>query len=172
MTMKLRPIEPADAPFLREMLYEAVYWRSIATGTAPPMDEALADPDVRRAVDDLGDWDGDAAVVAVVRGKRAGAAWYRFWTDDNHIRGHIEEGIPALVIAVHRNYRRRGVGQKLIEWLLDHAAEQGVAKMSLMVSKDNHALRLYETCGFRHHADCGDSVLMLREVSRDRSRTG
>ena len=56
------------------------------------------------------------------------------------------------------------VGQKLIEWLLDHAGEQGVAKMSLMVSTDNHALRLYERCGFKRHADEGDSVLMLREV--------
>jgi len=164
MTMKLRPVEPADTPFLREMLYEAVYWRAIANDTAPPLDEALADPDVRKAVDDLGDWDGDAAVVAVIDGERAGAAWVRFWTDDNHIRGHIEEGIPTLVIAVHRDHRRRGVGQKLIEWLLDHAAEQGVAKMSLMVSKDNHALRLYEKCGFQLHADEGDSVLMLREV--------
>ena len=35
MRIELRPIEPADAAFLREMLYEAVYWRSIEEGTNP-----------------------------------------------------------------------------------------------------------------------------------------
>jgi ribosomal protein S18 acetylase RimI-like enzyme len=164
MTLHLREVDSSDISFLREMLYEGVYWRSIADGTNPPFEEALADSNVSKALDGLGERDGDAAVIAFADGIRAGAAWYRFWTKDNHIRGYIEEGIPALVIAVHRDSRRQGIGQQLIEWLTGHAAKHNSAQMSLMVSKDNHAIHLYKKCGFREVSNEGDSVLMLREI--------
>ena len=164
MTLHLREADSSDASFLREMLYEGVYWRSIANGTNPPFEEALAESNVSKALADLGSWDGDVAVVALVGSDRAGAAWYRFWKDDYCIRGHIEEGVPALVIAVHRDFRRQGIGQQLVEWLIGHASMQSIPKVSLMVSKDNYARRLYEKCGFREVSDEGDSVLMLREI--------
>ncbi len=165
MMIELRPIESADTPFLREMLYEAVYWRSIAEGTNPPFDEALPpSPGIGKAVEQLGDWEGDAGVIALVDSARAGAAWYRFWADDNYIRGHISEGIPTLVLAVHGDFRRQGIGRKMLDRLIKHAAQQEIERMSLMVSKDNHALHLYRACGFEIHADDGDSLLMLREI--------
>ena len=94
----------------------------------------------------------------------AGAAWYRFYTDDNCIRGYINETIPVIAIAVHKNYRRQGIGEKMIEWLIDHASKHNIQKLSLMVSKDNHAIRLYRKCGFLECADKGDSLLMLRKT--------
>jgi len=45
--------------------------------------------------------------------------------------------------------------------LLEYASQHYIEKLSLMVSKDNHALKLYWKCGFREYADAGDSLLML-----------
>ena len=162
MDTLLREGQPSDIPFLRKMLYEAVFWR--ASVNKPSFEEGLAYPDVSKALANWGEKDGDTAVVAVVNSIPAGAAWYRFYTDDNFIRGYIEETIPALVIAVHRGYRHQGIGGKMIEWLIDHASKHNIQKISLMVSKDNHAIHLYRKCGFLEYADKGDSLLMVRTI--------
>ena len=52
----------------------------------------------------------------------------------------------------------------MIDWLIDHASKQNIQKVSLMVSKDNHAIKLYRKCGFIEYADKGDSLLMLRKI--------
>jgi ribosomal protein S18 acetylase RimI-like enzyme len=140
------------------MEYEAIYWRALAQGNAPSFEA------VNNASADWGERDGDVAVVALVESIPAGAAWYRFYTDDNCIRGYIEDTIPVVVIAVQRDYRRQGIGKHLLEWLIDHASTHNIHKISLMVSKDNHALHLYRKCGFLDYADTGDSLLMLRTI--------
>ena len=165
MDVFLRRSLRSDISFLRQMLYESVYWRAIASGTAPPFEEGLADPEVNKSLVDWGEREGDTAVIALVNSVPAGAAWYRFWSDDNFIRGYIEEAIPALIIAVHRDYRRLGLGQKMIRWLVDSASKQSIQKISLMVSKDNYAIDLYKKCDFVEFADQGDSILMLRRTT-------
>ncbi len=149
-------------PFIREMLYEAVFWRP--NPNKPSLEEGLAVPKVSNALAGWGERDGDTAVIAFADSKPAGSAWYRFFTNDNFIRGYIEESIPVLVIAVHKDYRRLGIGERMINCLLDHALRNEVQKISLMVSKDNHALNLYRKCGFLEYADKGDSLLMLRKI--------
>ncbi len=39
--------------------------------------------------------------------------------------------------------------------------------MSLMVSKNNHAIDLYRKCGFQEYAEKGDSLLMIRSQARE-----
>lgn len=164
MNIVLRKSQHSDIPFLKAMLYEGVFWRAIINGNEPPFEEGLADPEVSKSLADWEERDGDTAVVALVNSVPVGAAWYRFWTDDNFIRGYIEEKTPALVIAVHRDYRRHGIGKKMIDWLLDYASKHAIQTISLMVSKDNHAINLYQQSGFVDYADKGDSLLMLRKI--------
>ena len=147
---------------MSEMLYEAVFWRP--NPNKPSFEEGLAAPGVINALVDWGKREGDAAVIAFVDSMPAGAAWYRFYTDDNCIRGYFNKTVPVIVIAVHENYRRQGIGEKMIEWLIDHASKHSIHKLSLMVSKDNHAIWLYRKCGFLEYADTGDSLLMLRKT--------
>jgi len=165
MTIQLRASETSDLPFLREMLYEAVYWRAIANATNPPFEEGLTAAGVGNDFMNWGEREGDIAVVARVDAHRAGAAWYRLYTEDTAIRGYIDDTIPVLVIAVQRGYRRQGIGTLLIEWLIDHASTQHIQHISLMVSKDNPALQLYRKCGFHDYAERGDSVLMVRNIT-------
>jgi ribosomal protein S18 acetylase RimI-like enzyme len=162
MTIHLRPSQPTDLPFLRQILYEAVFWR--AADNKPSFEEGLALPEVSKALAHWGERDDDTAVIATSQSKPVGAAWYRYMTDENSIRGYIDETIPVLVIGVHRDYRHQGIGGKLIGWLINHAAKHAIPKISLMVSKDNHALNLYQQQGFLEYADTGDSFLMVRDI--------
>ena len=162
MNALLRKSKHSDLPFMKEMLYEAVYWRP--NPNKPSFDEGLANPGVSNALDNWGNREGDVAVIALVDANPAGAAWYRFYSDDNSIRGYIDETIPTIAIAVHKDYRRQGIGEKMMEWLIDHASKHNIQRMSLMVSKDNHAIKLYRKCGFLEYADKGDSLLMVRKI--------
>jgi GNAT superfamily N-acetyltransferase len=163
MNIRLRESQHDDIPFLKRMLYQAVFWR--ASANMPSFQEALAYPDVSKALDNWGEKDGDMAVVAHANSVPAGAAWYRYWNDDNFIRGYIDESTPVLVVGVHRDYRRQGIGAKLIKWLVDGASQHAIQRISLMVSRDNHAVNLYKQQGFQEYADTEDSILMVRKIS-------
>ncbi|MFC2106089.1 GNAT family N-acetyltransferase [Candidatus Bipolaricaulota bacterium] len=162
MTVLLREGQHADIPFLRKMLYEAVFWR--ASANKPSFEEGLAYPDVSNALADWGERDGDAAVVATMDSSPVGAAWYRFWTHSNFTNGYIEEITPVLAIAVHSDYRHQGIGRRMIEWLIDRASKDAIQQISLSVSKDNVALELYRQQGFLEVADKGDAYLMVRKI--------
>jgi ribosomal protein S18 acetylase RimI-like enzyme len=162
MILLLRESQHTDLPFLREMLYEAVFWR--ATVNKPTFEEGLAYPEISKALADWGERDGDTAVVATINSIPVGASWYRFWTDDNFIIGYIDEATPILVIGVHCDYRHQGIGKQMIEWLIDHASKHAVQEISLSVSKDNYAINLYKQQGFQEYADKGDAFTMVRKI--------
>lgn len=160
--MILRASKQSDMPFLQKMLYEAVFWRASASKLS--FEEGLTLPDISKSLADFGKRKGDSCVVTTLDSLPAGAAWYRYWTDDNFIRGYIEKTIPVLVIGIHSDYRHQGIGGKMIQWLIDYASKQAIPKISLSVSKDNYAIHLYQQQGFLEHSDRGDSFLMIREI--------
>ncbi len=162
MNILLRKSQHSDIPFLRKMLYEAVFWR--ASVNKPSFEEGLAYPNVSKSLADWGERDGDTAVVATINSIPVGAAWYRFWTDDNFDRGYIDETTPVLVIAVHSDYRHQEIEKKMTEWLINYASKHSIQKISLMVSKDNYAINLYKQQGFLEYADKGDAVIMVRKI--------
>ena len=164
MPLVLRIATHNDLPFLREMLYQAVYWRSIPRNENPPFEEGLGRPGVSCALDGWGNRKGDTGVIASRDAIPVGAAWYRFYREPNVIRGYIDEATPVLVLAVAPEHRRHGIGTALITRLIELASEQGMHRLSLMVSGDNHAYALYEKCGFRVHSETGDSCLMIRDL--------
>lgn len=164
--MKVRMMDQSDADraFQQEMLIEAAYWRD--TATRPPLDEALAKPELAKLVADWGR-PGDAGCIAEdASGSRAGAAWYRFWTDDDHSYGYVAEEIPELAIGVVSRRRGQGIGQALLRKLLTHAAGAGVARVSLSVERDNRARQLYSRMGFERVGDVGNAWTMVVETSK------
>ena len=158
----LRESQQSDLTFLREMLYEAVFWR--ASNDKPSFEEGLAYPDVSKILENWGERDGDAAVIAAIHSIPVGAAWYRFWNDSDNMRGYIDENIPVAVIGVHRDYRHQGIGKKMMKWLIDFASDHSINKISLSVSKDNYALNLYRQHGFTEYEDKGDWFVMVRDI--------
>lgn len=162
MNIQLRESKQSDLPFLRKMLYEAVFWKAI--DKRPSFEEAIVYPEIINALANWGERDGDTAVIATIHAIPVGAAWYRYWTDSNNTRGYFEEITPVVAIGVHHDYRHRGIGTKMIARLIDNAAKQAIQKISLCVSKDNYAINLYRQQGFSEHIDDGNSIIMVRNI--------
>jgi len=149
-TLVIRRARPDDAEFLREMLFEAAYWR--VAMPRPTIEQALARPELAKVLDGWGR-PGDLAMVATDgQGERFGAAWIRLWTRGNHLRGFVDEQAPELGIGVRKEFRRHGVGTALLLAVLGRAREDGVPRVSLSVEIENVARLLYERFGFQLHS--------------------
>lgn len=159
---KIRLATQADVPFLREMLYEAVCWRPHQP--RPPLDEILAEPELAKLLNGWGR-KGDIAVVAEWEdGTPVGAAWYRFWTAENHSYGFVDADTPELGIAVRQEMRQRGIGTALLTALLEQARRSPRAQISLSVEPENYSRRLYEKLGFKRVGTSETSWTMLLEL--------
>jgi GNAT superfamily N-acetyltransferase len=163
----IRAALPADLPFLREMLFEAAYWRPDAP--RPALEQGLARPDLAKL---LAGWGrpGDLAVIAEsAAGAPTGAAWCRLWTAAEHSYGFLGETVPELGIGVARAWRRRGIGAALLAALLAAARRAGFACMSLSVEPDNPALSLYRRAGFREAGKSGGALTLAVDLARPES---
>ena len=143
--MEIRDLRPDETPFLREMLYTALDWRQDVE--LPPVEWVLEHPQV--APFHIG-WgrDGDTALVAEAEHARLGLVWYRFFTTEEHGEGFVDEETPEVAIAVREDQRASGVGTALMEAIHARARENGVARISLSVDRENPARRLYERLGY------------------------
>src|SRR5215212_7679519 len=119
----------ADVPFMRSMLTHAYNWRVNALETDIPLS---------RYVDSWGRA-GDVALIATETGHRVGAAWYRLFGEAAPGYGFVDEQTPELTIAVVPSRRQHGVGRELIEALLERAAAEGHAAISLSVERESPA---------------------------------
>ena len=159
MELTLREGTIRDLPFLREMLYEAAFWRPGAARL--PIDEALPRPDLAKLLQGWGR-EGDAAVIAESASNRPeGAAWYRFWTDEEHSYGYVRPDTPELAIAVVKGGRGRGIGGQLLHALKKLAADRGIESLSLSVEQDNPARHLYLQRGFEQVETVGNAWTMI-----------
>jgi GNAT superfamily N-acetyltransferase len=138
----IRSLTPTDQPFLWEMLYQTLYVP--ADGTPPPRD-VIYQPDLARYVQDWGR-EGDRGFIAsdLATGEPIGAVWLRFLIEENRGYGYIDNQTPELGLAVLPEYRGQGIGTALLNALV--AVVPGA--ISLSVSAENPALRLYQRFGF------------------------
>jgi len=143
--MEIRDLRLDEPPFLREMLYTALDWRQDVE--LPPVEWVLEHPQV--APFHIG-WgrDGDTALVAEAEHARLGLVWYRFFTTEEHGEGFVDEETPEVAIAVREDQRASGVGTALMEAIHARARENGIARISLSVDRENPARRLYERLGY------------------------
>lgn len=82
--------------------------------------------------------DGDGDEITHDAGMAAGFVLTR------HAAGEEE----LLLIAVHLNHRRKGLGRKLIDMLKERARERGTTHIFLQMRSNNPAVHLYEATGF------------------------
>ena len=155
----------ADPAFLTEMLYEAVYWRDDGAEERPPLDAMLEDPRIKGYVAGWGRA-GDVALCALDRREEpVGAAWYRRFTAAEPGYGFVAEDVPELSIGVYPECRGQRIGSLLLGALLARARSSHERALSLSVSRENPAKRLYARNGFEVVAQPGDALTMLVDLT-------
>jgi len=155
----IRPLTQADAPFLREMLYQALY---IPPGT-PPLDRDVIDqPELAKYVQDWGREDDIGFIAIDANGQEpVGAAWLRLFRGDQGGYGYVDDQTPELSMALLPAYRGQGIGTDLLTHLLQFASPRYPA-ISLSVAPENPAKRLYQRFGFEVMGKCGSSLTMRK----------
>ena len=155
----IRPITPADEPFLWEALYHAIY---VAPGNAPPERDVVNRPELARYVRDWGDVN-DLGFIAVAEENRQpiGAAWIRLLTGENKGYGYTGDTTPELSVAVLPEHRGKGIGTGLLIHLLQAVAIHH-RSVSLSVEAGNPASRLYRRLGFEIVSTSGTSLVMRK----------
>jgi ribosomal protein S18 acetylase RimI-like enzyme len=154
----IRPLVPEDEPFLWEMLYQALH---VPEGQSAPPREVVRLPELARYVQDWGREDDRGFLASdAITGQPLGAAWLRLLGGENRGYGHVDDDTPELSIAVLPEYRDQGIGTQLLTRLFDSVPEK--FPISLSVSADNPALRLYERFGFEVVSRDAGSLTMRR----------
>ena len=148
-----------DEPFLWEMLYHAIF---VPPGAAPVSREMLHTTELARYVAGWGRAD-DIGLLAIDSRSQypMGAAWLRLLSGENQGYGYIDGDTPELSVAVLPEHRGRGVGSGLLTQLFREVQNRYKA-ISLSVSENNPAVRLYERLGFSIVRKEGASMTMIR----------
>lgn len=134
-----------DLPFIERMVLECTHWEG-GLGE-PPSAELRVSPELAERIAGWGRR-GDSALIAEQDGVSIGAAWYRFWGNAERGQGFFNARVPVLMQAVVPAHRRRGVGRRLLDGLIDLALASQLPALSLSVDPRNPALQLYVRSGF------------------------
>ena len=145
----------ADVPFMRSMLAHAYGWRVNALD---------ADIPLTRYVDNWGR-EGDVVLIAHETGNRVGAAWVRLFRESEPGYGFVDEQTPELSIAVVPSRRKHGLGQELLDALLEKAKAEGHTQVSLSVEKDSPAVAFYVRNGFIATGESQGGLVMVRQLT-------
>ncbi len=142
--MNIRPIKNHELPFLKEMLYEALF---VPEGATPFPKSILEKPEISKYIHDWGRV-GDLAMVCEKEGSLVGAVWLRQFTYPKIGYGYVDDETPELTMAVVKGYRNRGFGTRMLEEIWKIAIPKLANAISLSVDKRNPAIHLYRRFEF------------------------
>ena len=149
----IREMREDEYPLLKDFLYEAIFQRD-ENNLLPK--EIIEMPEIRIYIEDFGKKKDDYCLCAVVEDKVVGAVWVRIIEGF----GCVDSQTPELAIALYKEYRRMGIGRKLMEEMLNLLKEKGYRKTSLSVQKDNYAAEMYLKMGYMVTEDKGEEYIM------------
>lgn len=160
MSVTYRQIYKDDHPFLREMLYEAVF----VPEEERPLPFSIIDlPEISKYIDNWND-NFDFGLIALYRDEPVGAIWCRLFTEDHKGYGYIDNETPEVSMAIKENFRNRGFGTQMMNQIFNLAREKGFKALSLSVDKRNCAYCLYLRMGFEIVDEAGPDFKMKKEL--------
>lgn len=159
MEYTIREMTRAEYPLLEDFLYEAIFQRDAANRLPR---EIIKDPQLQVYIRDFGKQKDDACLCAEVRQTVVGAVWVR------NIPGYgsVDSETPEFAISLYPEYRGHGIGSDLMRQMLAHLKKAGYAQASLVVQKDNYALRMYLAVGFQIVAENEEEYIMVHRLER------
>ncbi len=155
-----RQLTVDDTPVLWGLLYEAIF---VPDGDPKPPVTVIHQPGISHYVAGWMTKPGDFGVAACLNANVIGAAWVRLFQQPDCGYGYVNDKTPEMSLAVFPQHRGQGVGRMLIEHLLTQSSKRHQA-VSLSVSINNPAVRLYQRAGFEVVAESHGSFIMLKRL--------
>jgi len=153
----LKSIGKGELFFLEDMLFYAIY---VGEGNPLPSRNIIYEPNLYKYINK---WDENKDIGYVIvdkkTNKKLGAAWLRFFCEDDKGYGYISGDIPELSIAIYPEYRGRGLGMLLLKHLISELPTH-INSISLSVDTQNSAKRLYERLGFKDYSIDKETAIM------------
>lgn len=161
MDYKIRHLKEGEHVILENMLYEAIYQSETVDSPLPY--EVIFTPDLFIYISQWGR-NGDYCIVLECENKIVGAVWSRIFSNENRGYGFIDCIIPELTIAISKEHRNKQLGTMLIIRMLRHLKISGYKSVSLSVSKENYAIRLYQKVGFEIYEERENDYVMIVDL--------
>ncbi|MEL6659757.1 MAG: GNAT family N-acetyltransferase [Bacteroidota bacterium] len=162
MSIEIRPLDPEEIPFVKEMMYEALFVRP---GQAPFPRDILERPELAKYIADWGRHSYDQAIVALSREQLVGAVWGRLFSAEQAGYGFIDEHTPEITIAIKKEFRAQAIGTLLLQAIEIPYLEMGVPALSLSVDQLSPAIALYLRSGYQIHEEIGTAYTMRKALS-------
>lgn len=154
----IRPLRTSNVEFLKEMVFQSLY-------TAGELfdRQILESKEIRKYYEH---WDSKKEIgfIARFKDKDIGAIWCRKFPFYDQGFGYVDDEIPEMGIAVFPEYRGRGLGQELMDYLFTRLRHARVSAISLSVHTNNPAKRAYTRNGFTPVRRDGNSIVMLKKL--------
>ena len=150
----IRKLQPEEVELLKDFLYEAIF---IPEGVSPPARDIVELPELRLYYEGFGNAPADHCLAAETDGHVVGAVWTRIMND----YGHVDDETPSFAISLLPEYRRQGIGTRMMRGMLALLKEQGYRQASLAVQKANYAVRMYKNVGFEITNENDEEYIMV-----------
>ena len=158
--MNIRQLEGSEIYILEKLLYEALF---IPENVEPPPFEIIKQPAINNYINNFGNKKDDYCLVAEIDGQIVGGVWVRILSDEIKGFGNIDDETPEFAISVNKEYRKKGIGTKLMLEMIDYLKKSGYKKCSLSVQKANYAVKFYLSLGFKIIKEKKEEYLMVLE---------
>lgn len=158
----IREASKEDESFLWEMLYQCLY---VPPNEPPPDRSIIHQPELSKYIKDWGLKD-DYALIGIDKtsNQRVGAIWLRLFKENDQGYGYVDNHTPELSMAILLEFRGKGLGTELLSKLLQYLRENKYKTVSLSVSPNNPAKRLYEKMEFKDTGIISGTSITMRNT--------
>lgn len=157
-TVHFRKARSNDIAFMSAILIDA----ASASGVHISMSTLADHPDAYQYIEGFPNGTDVGVIAETNEGQPVGAAWVRLLATDAHA---IDKQLPELTMGIIAEYRRRGVGKRLMEELYNAALARGISEISLGVHSDNiPAINLYTKQNWIKDGTFEEYVMMSRKI--------
>lgn len=153
----IRELEESEYEILEDFLYEAIFQRD-EKNLLPR--EIIKRPELEVFIKDFGKPD-DLCLVAVIGNLIVGAVWTRILSGEVKGFGNIDDKTPEFAISLYKEFRGKGIGKVLMRTMLSKLKSKGYKQASLAVQKDNYAVKMYQSVGFRAVKETDEEYIMI-----------
>lgn len=143
---------------MKEFLYEAIF-QPDETSSAPK--SIIEKPELKVYIENFGQKKDDYCLCAETDKKVIGAVWVR------NIKGYgsIDDVTPEFAISLYKEYRGYGIGTEMMQKMLKYLKSMGYPKTSLSVQKENYALKMYLSAGFKIIDENEQEYIMVHDFA-------